>query len=148
MPGGTLTILYRPSSPVCTSRARPISAGPAISTVAPAICAPDESSTSPAITPELVPACPQADAPTNVHTISTFQRITVLLMILLRCRLTQLAKETCGNLYLHSGARQVQGSTELKIIVCNEDCRLILRDISARHDELHSVGQDPSLTLE
>src|SRR5437879_2785984 len=68
MPGGKLTILYSPSSPVTVSRACSISAGLVTWTFAPATLPPEESSTAPAMTPEFLPACPHADVVANRHT--------------------------------------------------------------------------------
>src|SRR3979490_201667 len=68
MPGGKLTILYSPSSPVTVSRACSISAGLVTWTFAPATLPPEESSTAPAMTPEFLPACPHADVVANRNT--------------------------------------------------------------------------------
>src|SRR5205807_5774338 len=80
MPGGRFTILYSPSSPVTVSRACSISAGLVTSTFAPATLAPDESVTSPAMTPEFVPACPHADVAANRHTARKYPKRLFLMV--------------------------------------------------------------------
>src|ERR1700704_614668 len=121
MPGGKLTILYSPSSPVTVSRACSISAGLVTWTFAPATLPPEESSTAPAMTPEFLPACPHANVVANRNTARKCPTR------LFRIVTSDLRVPFCGSLLLHDCQGKKKTNRKSTIWLVAVWC--ILRDI-------------------